>query len=178
MKKNRPLKVPTKRRDWLEAECLKRACQPLGEVQYVTIRRIGANDGGSNWKVADIIPQPSLRVSGQIRDKLAALTGIYALEDEIRHRQDGVNVMRRAILVVSVGLCGCAADDEMRVLSYTPAGIEYSAWTGAYSRQAMADMAQPYCQREGKNARIIDSEIAEKNLFKGSRVAYRFNCVR
>jgi len=30
---------------------------------------------------------------------------------------------------------------------------------------------------EGKNAQIIDSEIAEKNLFKGSRVVYRFNCV-
>ena len=66
----------------------------------------------------------------------------------------------------------------MRVLSYTTAGVEYSAWTGAYSRQAMTDMAQQYCQREGKKAQIIDSEIAEKNLFKGSRVVYRFNCVR
>jgi hypothetical protein len=32
-------------------------------------------------------------------------------------------------------------------------------------------------QREGKKAQIIDSEIAEKNIFKGSRVVYRFNCV-
>jgi hypothetical protein len=86
--------------------------------------------------------------------------------------------MRRAILLVSIGLCGCAtADDEMRVLSYTSAGIEYSAWTGAYSRQAIADLAKQYCQREGKTAQIVDSETAEKNIFKGSRVVYRFNCV-
>jgi hypothetical protein len=86
--------------------------------------------------------------------------------------------MRRAILLVFIGLCGCAtADDEMRVLSYTAAGIEYSAWTGAYSRQAIADLAKQYCEREGKTAQIIDSETAEKNIFKGSRVVYRFNCV-
>jgi hypothetical protein len=29
----------------------------------------------------------------------------------------------------------------------------------------------------GKNAQIIDSETAEKHIFKGSRVVYRFNCV-
>ena len=86
--------------------------------------------------------------------------------------------MKRSILVLSIGLCGCAADDEMRVLSYTASGIEYSAWTGAYSRQAVTDMAQQYCQRDGKTAHIIDSEVAEKHLFKGSRVVYRFNCVR
>ncbi len=76
--------------------------------------------------------------------------------------------MRWVILIVSIGLCGCGtADDEFRVLSYTPAGIEYSVWTGAHSREAVADMAQQYCQREGKKAQIIDSETAEKNLFKG-----------
>jgi hypothetical protein len=87
--------------------------------------------------------------------------------------------MRPAILLMSIGLCGCitTADDEMRVLSYTSAGIEYSAWTGAYSSKAIADLAQQYCQREGKTAQIIDSEAAEKNIFKGSRVVYRFNCV-
>jgi hypothetical protein len=87
--------------------------------------------------------------------------------------------MRPAILLMSIGLCGCitTADDEMRVLSYTAAGIEYSAWTGAYSRQAITDLAKQYCQREGKTAQIVDSETAEKNIFKGSRVVYRFNCV-
>ena len=87
--------------------------------------------------------------------------------------------MRRAILLMSIGLCGCGtADDEFRVLSHTPAGIEYSVWTGAHSREAVADMAQQYCQREGRNAQLKDSEIAEKHLVKGSRVVYRFNCVR
>lgn len=87
--------------------------------------------------------------------------------------------MRPAILLVAIGLCGCitTADDEMRVLSYTSQGIEYSAWTGAYSSKAIADLAQQYCQREGKTAQIINSETAEKNIFKGSRVVYRFNCV-
>jgi hypothetical protein len=87
--------------------------------------------------------------------------------------------MRPAILLMSIGLCGCitTADDEMRVLSYTSAGIEYSAWTGAYSSKAIADLAQQYCQREGKTAQIVDSETAEKNIFKGSRMVYRFNCV-
>jgi hypothetical protein len=87
--------------------------------------------------------------------------------------------MRPAILLMSIGLYGCitTADDEMRVLSYTSAGIEYSAWTGAYSSKAIADLAQQYCQREGKTAQIVDSETAEKNIFKGSRVVYRFNCV-
>jgi hypothetical protein len=86
--------------------------------------------------------------------------------------------MRRVILLVSIGLCGCGtADDEFQVLSYTPERIEYSVWTGAHSREVVIDMAQRYCQGQGKKAQIIDSETAEKNLFKGSRVVYRFNCV-
>ena len=90
----------------------------------------------------------------------------------------GYDAMRWAILLVAIGLCGCGtADDEFRVLSYTPAGIEYSVWTGAHSREAVADMAQQYCQREGKKAQIINSEVAEKHIFKGSRVVYRFSCV-
>ncbi len=86
--------------------------------------------------------------------------------------------MRGAILLLSVALCGCAADDQMRVLDTTAEGIELWAWTKAYSQQAMTDMAQQYCQREGRNAQLKDSEVAEKHLVKGSRVVYRFNCVR
>jgi len=41
----------------------------------------------------------------------------------------------------------------------------------------VTDMAQKYCQTQGKKAQIIDSEVAEKHIFKGSRVVYRFNCV-
>ena len=47
--------------------------------------------------------------------------------------------MRRAILLLSVALCGCGADDQMRVLDTTPEGIEAWAWTQAYSKQAMTE---------------------------------------
>ena len=46
--------------------------------------------------------------------------------------------MRRAILLLSVALCGCGADDQMRVLDTTPEGIEAWAWTQAYSKQEKA----------------------------------------
>jgi len=75
-------KMPTKSRDWLEAECLRLARGTIGEIQSITIRRVRPKGTGPNWKVADIIPQPSPLVSGKIRDALARLTGIYALEDE------------------------------------------------------------------------------------------------
>src|SRR5262249_40881776 len=67
--------------------------------------------------------------------------------------------MRRAILLLSIALCGCAADDQMRVLSTTPEGIELWAWTQAYSRQAMTDMAQQYCQGMGgtRSSRTLKS---------------------
>lgn len=76
--------MPAKTRDWIEAECLKLARQTVGgsEIQRVTIRRLRPNGSGPNWKVADIIPQPTLLVSTQVRAALAHLTGTYALEDE------------------------------------------------------------------------------------------------
>jgi hypothetical protein len=61
--------------------------------------------------------------------------------------------MRRAILLLSVALCGCGADDQMRVLDTTPEGIEAWAWTQAYSKQAMTEMAQQYCQKAGGTRR-------------------------
>jgi hypothetical protein len=69
--------MPTKSRDWLEAECLKLAKRTLSgsEIQYVAIRRL-------RQEVADIAPQPSLLVSEKVRVTLARLAGIYALEDE------------------------------------------------------------------------------------------------
>jgi hypothetical protein len=76
--------MPTKSRDWLQVECLKLAKRTLGgsEIQYVAIRRLRQKDTERNWKVADIVPQPSLLVSEKVRVTLARLTGIYALEDE------------------------------------------------------------------------------------------------
>jgi hypothetical protein len=77
--------IPTKSRDWLEAECLKLARRTIGKIQSVTIRRLHPKGARTNWKVADIIPQPSPLVSGKIRDRLAPLTGTFALEDERDH---------------------------------------------------------------------------------------------
>lgn len=71
-------------RAWLEAECLAIARRTLGgsEIQRVTIRRLRPKGTGPNWKVADIIPQPTLEVGGEVRKTLARLPGRYALEDE------------------------------------------------------------------------------------------------
>jgi hypothetical protein len=76
--------MPTKTRPWLEAECLKLARLVLGgnEIQCVMIRRLRPKGSGPNWKVADIIPQPTPFVSGEVRSALAILPGTYALENE------------------------------------------------------------------------------------------------
>jgi Arc/MetJ-type ribon-helix-helix transcriptional regulator len=73
----------TKSRAWLEAECLKIARRTLGgsEIQLVTIRRL-APSAGPNWKVADIIPQPTAPVSEVVRAALAHLPDAYHLEEE------------------------------------------------------------------------------------------------
>ena len=70
--------MPTKEgRDWLQVECLKLAKRTLGgsEIQCVAIRRLRQKDTERNWKVADIVPQPSLLVSEKVRVTLARLTG-------------------------------------------------------------------------------------------------------
>ena len=74
----------TKSRAWLEAECLKIARRTLGgsEIQLVTIRRLHPKGAGSNWKVADIIPQPTAPVSEVVRAALAHLPDAYHLEEE------------------------------------------------------------------------------------------------
>ncbi len=62
MKQKRKLQQkPTKSRAWLDAKCLKLARRILGgsEIQRVTIRRLHPKGMGANWKVADIIPQPT-----------------------------------------------------------------------------------------------------------------------
>jgi hypothetical protein len=85
MKQKRKLQQkPTKSRAWLEAECLNLARRTLGgsEIQLVTIRRLHPKGMGPNWKVADIIPQPTPLVSEHVRAALAHLTGAYSLEEE------------------------------------------------------------------------------------------------
>src|SRR5262245_3218879 len=52
---------------WIEAECPE-ACQRLprrSEIHYVAVRRLRKKNTGHNWKVAYIVPQPSLLISGE-----------------------------------------------------------------------------------------------------------------
>ena len=85
MKQNeKPKRPPAKSRDWLEAECLRLASVAPGgsEIQRVTIRRLHPKGTGPNWKVADLIPQPALTFSAEVRASLAGLPATYALENE------------------------------------------------------------------------------------------------
>ena len=78
--------MPARSRAWLEAECLTVAKRTRGgkDIQRVMIRRLNPKGAGPNWKVADIIPQPTPLLSGELREALAPLTAAYALEDEPR----------------------------------------------------------------------------------------------
>jgi hypothetical protein len=82
--KKKPKRRTTKSRDWIEAECLKCARQAGGvDIQRVTIRRLHPMPGKPNWKLADIIPLPSdLNFNRKVRDAIAHLPGLYALEDD------------------------------------------------------------------------------------------------
>jgi hypothetical protein len=60
-------RMPTKSRG-LDRGGMPEACQRLprrSEIHYVAIRRLRQKDTGHNWKVADIVPQPSLLISGE-----------------------------------------------------------------------------------------------------------------
>jgi hypothetical protein len=85
MKQNGKQKVmPAKSRDWLEAECLKlaREIRSGREIERVTVRRLSIKGGAPNWKVADLIPQPAMQLSADVRAALAHLPEKYALEGE------------------------------------------------------------------------------------------------
>jgi hypothetical protein len=83
-RKNTTKRMPAKSREWLETECLKLARRAVGgnEIQRVTIRRLRPTGTGPNWKVADLIPQPTLLVSAEVRAALVRLTDNYALADD------------------------------------------------------------------------------------------------
>jgi len=76
--------MQSKSREWLEAECLRLAKRAPGgrDIERVTIRRLRPKGAGPNWKVADLIPQPTFVVSKEVRDVLAHLPGEYALADD------------------------------------------------------------------------------------------------
>jgi hypothetical protein len=77
-------RMPTKSWVWLEAECLRLARQVCNgsQIQHIMIRRLRAKGTVPNWKVADIIPQPSLKLSTEIRAALAHLPDTYFLEGD------------------------------------------------------------------------------------------------
>jgi hypothetical protein len=76
--------MPARSREWLEAECLKLARQMRSGrgIERVTLRRLGSRDGAPNWKIADLIPQPEMQLSADVRAALAHLPGEYVLEGE------------------------------------------------------------------------------------------------
>ena len=78
-------RMSVKTRAWLEAECLKRARQIPGgsQIECVMIRRLHSKGVAPNWKIADIIPQPSSALSDEIRATLAHLPDTYALGDDV-----------------------------------------------------------------------------------------------
>jgi hypothetical protein len=82
--KRKSKQIPAKSREWLEAECLRLATKMPGgrQIERVTIRRLHSKGTGPNWKVADLIPQPALAVSAQVRAGLADLPDTYLLENE------------------------------------------------------------------------------------------------
>lgn len=83
-RKGRLKNMPEKSREWLEAECLRLAKQIRSgrEIERITVRRLGSRNGAPNWKVADIIPQPAMKFSADVRAALAHLPGKYALEGD------------------------------------------------------------------------------------------------
>ena len=51
-------------------------------IQRVTVRRLSPRGAAPNWKVADLIPQPPMQFSADVRAALAHLPGTYALEGD------------------------------------------------------------------------------------------------
>jgi hypothetical protein len=76
--------MPSRSREWLEAEGLKLAQQMRSGrgIERITLRRLGARNGAPNWKIADLIPQPEMQLGAEVRAALAHLPGKYALEGE------------------------------------------------------------------------------------------------
>ena len=83
-RREKPKPLPVKSRDWIEAECLRRAKKVRGGagIERVIIRRVRVVRGGRNWKPGDVLPQPSIDLVGRVRVALAELPSLYVLEDE------------------------------------------------------------------------------------------------
>jgi hypothetical protein len=79
-------------------------------------------------------------------------------------------------------LAGCAAiGPDVKVVSESPAQIEYSAWCGSQnciSKENVTRMAEQHCQDNSKSAKLVDWVLEEKDIGRGERFTYKFNCVR
>jgi hypothetical protein len=79
-------------------------------------------------------------------------------------------------------VAGCAmTGPDVKVLSESPAQIEYSAWCGAQmciSRQNVTAMAEQHCAQNGQGAQLVDAAKVEEDLGRGERFVYKFNCLR
>lgn len=84
--------------------------------------------------------------------------------------------------VISVVLTTCTTTSDLVVLSSTPASVEFAAWCPSIDdpqcRQKVADAAQAHCRDASQNAQYVRSLVIERNLLRGERVQFVYNCVR
>jgi hypothetical protein len=91
-----------------------------------------------------------------------------------------VPIALRVTALLAVGGCAMTGPD-VKVVSESPAQIEYSAWCGAQtciSRQNVTAMAEQHCAQSGQGAQLVDAAKAEEDLSRGERFVYKFNCMR
>jgi hypothetical protein len=85
-------------------------------------------------------------------------------------------------LIALALLAGCAGTGpDVKVVSESPAQIEYTAWCGTQnciSRENITRMAEQHCQANGTNAKMVDWVLEEKDIGRGERFTYKFNCAR
>jgi hypothetical protein len=79
-------------------------------------------------------------------------------------------------------LAGCAGTGpDVKVVSESPAQIEYTAWCGSQnclSKENITRMAEQHCQANGTSAKMVDWVLEEKDIGRGERFTYKFNCAR
>jgi hypothetical protein len=79
-------------------------------------------------------------------------------------------------------LAGCAAiGPDVKVVSESPTQIEYTAWCGTQNcitKENITRMAEQHCQANGTSAKMVDWVLEEKDIGRGERFTYKFNCAR
>ena len=74
-------KMPKKRREFLETECVRIANGQTGGrgTERVTIKRLFPRGGGPNWDVDEIHPQLPAIADKEVRDAIKRLSDRFAL---------------------------------------------------------------------------------------------------